>query len=520
MSRVPGIRPGIWRTIKAGMTVVVAWVRAGHYARQQPYIKGRSSSKLSPICEATENDWLGRIPSGIQIDSAWQSDSIGNAYNEYPASFVMGRIAGRPVGWICAARGSTLGAYSGNATKQVTCFDLHTGETIWRNDIYAPTQINANFAVIQLHATRGEILLCSQDGTGVGPHTLKRLSACTGEVLATSGDDFQDEAQTFGDWHPLGDDYIAGSVPPYTFSTAVQSLRLQVYRRAPIEGDGSGVAFVPAYQIVLPTGGPLVGVGAAGGATVGGYYAPRDQALLLVADRQAISGPIIRARVIAWEVRSGKILWQWSPHDGLGLPQYVHWIFSPFAHRDPNDGSIYFCCRLDRPSPAHDMSYFIKLSVDGEIVWTQEVDSTVAGGKFFNPFGRTQIVGGNLLSSYQYNVAPAPGEILRPILMSRSGGQISEGPGGWSLYGGGLVGSGMGNPWVYCFTKIPTPPGTTIRYHLADGNFGARVTWEHAVGASRHTLTTPDAGPAALFAGWIYGINWDVATGWRVRRWN
>lgn len=531
MERVPGIVPRLWRVIRSGMTVVVAWMRRGQGARQRPYVRGRAGHKLPLGCDVegihlnfgVDESRTGRepegmgIPSGAVRDPNWQTELVGNASSEAPlGTLCLGRLSGRPVGWIACAQGASSGAFSGSSTKRVTCFDLRTGETIWQADKTANTAANQNFPYLMLIPTRGELLLINQNVIGVGSITLERISCCTGETLART-ESIQDEAENQSGWTVLADGAaLVGWIP--TASVGSKSLRLRVWRQVPLQDDGFGEAYEEAYQLTLGRDEILVGSGVTGGAQAGFYWPDLDQAILIVEERQDASPQlVIRAKLVAWEVRTGRILWTWRPHEELGHTLLGRRVFGQLVQRDHEDGSLYYTCRVDAGSA--DKSYAVKIDArTGRTLWTQEIDAQGATGKFFNGFigggGGQGMLGNSFLSHYNYNSAPLY-QGVRPVLLSRSTGRITEGPLGWRLYD-----QTLGPDWAVFVQNLDLTPDRT-RFHLATASLQSKLTWEYNLGLARASRTTPDAACMAFWRSAIYGVNWDSsAGGWRVRRWS
>lgn len=532
MLRVPGIRPRLWQVIRAGQSVVVAWMRRGQGARQRPYVRGRVGVRVPLGCEVeglhlfTGVDWsrtgrcteAGRRPVSHARDEHWQTDLIGNASSEWPAgALCLGRLSGRPVGWISAAYGASSGATSNNSRQLVTCFDLVTGETIWQVTHSLAAAAGQNFAGLYLSPVDGELLIVQQNSIGVGTMILERISACTGELLAHT-EAVQSEAENHLGWTILADGAgLVGYVPTRTAIPESLSRRLQVWARAPLQNESIGEAYARAYQLELPTGGDLVGSGPAGGAGAGWYWPDLDQAILIVEERQDGGTPplVMRARVIAWELRTGRIMWSWQPHDKLGIPLLGRRVFGQLVQRDHETGDLYYTCRVDAAS---DLSYAAKIEArTGRTLWTQEIDAQGVNGKYFNGFsgggGGQGMFAGSFLSHYTYNSA-AMYEGVRPVLLDRSTGNITEGPLGWRL-----VAQIFGPDWALFGQSLDQTPDV-FRLYLVDAGLTVRASWQYNVGLARASRTTPDAGPMAFWLSRIYGVNWDSAAGgWRVRRW-
>lgn len=521
LSKVKGIKPGLWRTIKVGSTVTLCWTEGGVDGVKIPYVRGIAGVRTSTGCdieplhphggtdpERTGNEIeAGRAPSGIRMDPNWKTELVGNAWLEWPNCLLTGKINGRPVGWTEAAGSAATSAQSNNQTKRITCFDLLTGQTLWQVDKFAPTALGQNIAQMILEPTAGELLLVSQFQTGVGTFTLQRISACTGETLAKT-DNLQDEM----DFAPLlvanGEILLPSRVYTPSGFTGDKAKRVQAWRRAPLIKDGAGEAYQRAYQVRIPEGGELVGVGASGGAVVGGYWAAGEQAILLPYELQSGSNEVIRARVIAFDVRTGRVQWTWQPHEQLGLEFVGRYLFDQQVQRDP-DGSLYYTARLD--APLADKSYCVKISSNGETLWKQEVSAQGIPGKFFNGFQLGGVLGPSFLCTFNYNDVSIG---QRPILINRASGTITEGVQGWRQ-----IGQAFGTDWIYCFVKQLSSP-TRFRYYITNRGLQPLVEWQQTGVISRHERTTPDAGPVTLYDGWIYGINWDAsAGGWRIRRW-
>lgn len=524
MFRVPGIRPRLFKVIRAGHSVTVAWVRAGEPGRQRPYVRGRAPGRIGQACDIValhatgaanyqrtgEDLEAGGPPAGVTLDLNWQTDLLGNAWLEPPRSVLTGKIAGRAVGWTAAAQGNSTASTSGfNIGKRVTCFDLETAETLWQQDFFVETQPGLNFCELHLDANHGELILTAQNGAGFGSITLVRISACTGETIGiTTG--IQDEMRTDPVLMVDGD-FLVGHVATRTASLT-KSRRLQVWKRVPPQKDQVVEAYAPAYQIPVPFGGPLVGLGASGGGEAGYYWPERDQAVLLVNERQDGDNTIVRARLIAWEVRSGRLLWTWLPHRELGLEPEENYLFEQFLIRDPADGALFYSCSVETGSA--DKSFCVRINANGGTEWIREISAQGAGGKKFNPFRGALLLPRFYLTHYDHN----SGSQFRPVLVHKASGITIEGerPGG--TFGLALDAKAWGDNWIASFV---TNNGSALIYRLTDHSLCTLRSWSHAIALAAYQKSTPDAGPLCLWRSQIYGINWDnTAGGWRVRRWS
>lgn len=515
MLAVPAIHPDAKYTIRPGATVVVGYLEVN---RQRPYIKGLANNRLRRACEVTglhvgpladqsrtgQELEAGERPLGVRMDENWKTDAIGNARLEYPTSLVSGRLSGRPVGWAACAWGNTAGNYSLSQSKRVTCFDLVTGETLWAKNVFASTQNQQNFPALYLEPTGGELIVANQFILGVGSVTLERLSACTGKSIAVA-DPIQDDIRHSQSLTVIGD-FLVGTVPAHGVLTAAKSGRLVVFKR----GEKKG--YVPVYQLEIPLDPGLGFSSLTGGGLAGYYYPETGQAILVVFDRtNAGSSLIYRSKVISWHLLSGKIDWVWNPYS-LGINPSVNWL-DIAAQRDP-DGSIYLTILANHNSTSLSTSWLVKLSRTGDVLWSQSVAAGGTGGKKFNSHLGQGVFGENFLSHFQYNSGSVT---QRPILVNRATGAVTEGLPNARLYS---LEPCWGGEWLYSLVETLSG-GTQLRYHLTDRGLESQVTYDQVNGLGRDARSTPDAGPAFLWSGYVYGVNWDsVNTCWRVRRWN
>lgn len=521
MAKVPGIVPGLWRIIRAGSTVVVGWVQAGLPGRQRPYVKGLGRAKQSPMCEIEglhlqtgvneERNYVepraGRCPSGVRLDLNWQSDAIGDAKLEYPLTFCTGLLSGRLVGWIAAAWGAAGGNYSRSQNKLVTCVDLTTGETVWSNLVTSLTETNQNFPAIYLEPAAGEIVVASQYVLGVGQVYLERLSACSGESVGASWQVSPTYVPTAQSLQIYADgEFVSGTA-------AAGATEFRVFKRG---RNPRADAYAFAYSLRIPQGGTGSFSSSAGGAAPAAYWPERDQAILQI--YQKTGTPIVRARILAWEVRSGRVLWSHDLVELSGLDATSNCQIRACRRDNDGTGAIYVTADLDPPGTDR-VSHLYRFSSDGALEWTIELDATSPSGTFWFLQGGGGPWDGGLLAHYDY--VSGAGVQYRPVWVPRSGSTVVEGPDDWRLYGvEPCWASRLDGDWVYCFYESISA-GTKVRYHLAGPGWESLVSWEQATGLSRDARSTPDAGPVALLDGWIYGVNWDSASGcWRVRRWN
>ncbi len=516
LSKVAGLKPKLWKTIKPGMSVTLCWTAGGVPGQRVPYVRGISSTAFSPGCIVeglhlqpgvnTERTGVeleaGSPPQGMRLDKLWQTEPIGDARLEYPISLCTGKIGHRLVGWVAAAWGASGSNYSPGIEKRVTAFDLLTGETLWTRSVTSLSNPQSSYPVIYLEPAYGELLVANQFATKSGPVYLERLSACTGRTIGTAGNGILVDLPTAQGLTLLADgEFLVGTVPAAT-TDANRWKRLQVFRRNDTE------AYVPAYEIPLRLGGVGAFVGVPGGATPGYYWPEGDQALLIVHQRSGIQ-PIVRAQVVAWQVRSGRIEWTWDPVSALGVDQ-TSFLAIRGTQRAP-DGSIYLLIDVDPPGPTSS-SWVIKLSSSGALEQSISIDS---GGRRFANFGLGLWAGG-LLVHLDYNSGSVD---HRPAWLPSGGGIIAEGPANWRLYSLEPCWSQSGD-WLYCMFE-PIASGTKLRYHLVEPGWRSLVSWEQTNGLGRDQRSTPDAGPVALLNGYVYGVNWDSVAGrWRVRRWN
>lgn len=517
--KVAGIRKGLWKTIRPRMTVTLCWMAGGVDGAKVPYVKGPSSSASSPGCiveglhlnsgvdvsRTGQELEAGFPPVGMRMDQFWLTEPIGDAKFEYPIALVTGKAGGRKLGWVASAWGANGSNFSPGIQKRITCFDLHNGQTLWIRDVTSLTNPGSNFPVIYLEPAYGEILVANQISSGAGNVYLERLSACTGKTIGTKGSGILVDLPSAQGLSLLADgDYLVGTVPTRV-TDAEKCRRLQVFQRSEEN------AYSPAYQIPIVDGGTAASTSAAGGATPGFYWPEGDQALLLVHQRQGGGLPVVRTRVMAWGVRSGRVEWTWDPLSAAGVAQEAFCVIRG-AVRAP-DGSIFLLVDMDPPG-AVSLSWVFKLSSSGSVQWSTQVNAAGASGKFFVNFG-LGIWNRGLLAHFDYNTGSVD---QRPIWIGE-GGSILEGPANWRLYSIEPCWA-QNSSWLYCMFE-PVSGGSQLRYHLVGPGFSSLVSWQQANGLSRDQRSTPDAGPVALSEGYVYGVNWDAsAQRWRVRRWN